>query len=214
MNRNEALKKMRKDIKAAKEPIDLNSIRAIAFLGESGEKLLFPISKDDAEVKESLGVDRSRQAGLFVTDDLGRLFDCPDESSVNHVFAIVARGVPVITLCSWRLERGMVEKIPRESVTRHVSLATTTKFIFEYDRAFQSRYQAMLHTMKELVKQPGCKWIVRPLAKKSAVGDKEAARAENGFEVIKLEGIEAVRSWIQSNRRTVNTCGSKYKVLP
>ena len=72
----------------------------------------------------------------------------------------------------------------------------------------------MLHTMKECVKLPGCKWIVRPLAKKSAVGDKEAARAENGFEVIKLEGIEVVRSWIQRNRRIVNTCGSKYNVLP
>ena len=117
-------------------------------------------------------------------------------------------------ISSWRLARGKVEKIPRESVTRHVSLAATTKFIFEYDRAFQSRYQLMLHTMKEPVKLPGCKWIVRPLAKKSAVGDKEAARAENGFEVIKLEGIEVVRSWIQSNRRIVNTCGSKYKVLP
>ena len=183
MKRNEALKKMRKDIKAAKEPIDLHSIRAIAFLGVSGRwRFLFPIPKDDAEVKESVGIDRSRQAGLLVIDDLGRLFDCPDESSVNHVFAIVARGVLVITLCSWRLARGKAEKIPRESVTRHVSLATTTKFIFEYDRAFQSRYQAMLHTMKELVKQPGCKWIVRPLAKKSAVGDKEAARAENGFQ--------------------------------
>ena len=177
-------------------------------MGESGEKLLFPVSKDDAEVKESLGVDRSRQAGLFVTDDLGRLFDCPDESSVNHVFAIVARGVPVITLCSWRLERGMVEKIPRESVTRHVSLATTTKFIFEYDRAFQSRYQAMLHTMKELVKQPGCKWIVRPLATKKLRVQK------TDFKNMKLDGIEVVRSVIQTNRRIVNTCDAKYKVLP
>ena len=68
--------------------------------------------------------------------------------------------------------------------------------------------------MKELAKLPGCKWIVRPLAKKSARGGKEAARAENGFEVIKLEGIEVVRSWIQRNRRIVNTCGSKYNVLP
>ena len=147
------------------------------------------------------------------TTKLGRLFDCPDDSSVNHVFAIVARGAPVITLSSWRLARGKLEKIPRESVTRHVSLATTTKFVFEYDRAFQSRYQLLLHTMKELANLTGCKWIVRPLAKKSAVGGKEAARAENGFEVIKLEGIEVVRSWIQRNRRIVNTCGSKYNVL-
>ena len=66
--------------------------------------------------------------------------------------------------------------------------------------------------MKQCVKLPGCKWIVRPLAKNSAVG--EAARAENGFKVIKLEGIEVVRSWIQSNRRIVNTCGSKYNILP
>ena len=124
-------------------------------MGERGEKLPFPISPDDAGVRESVGPDRSRKADLVVIDDLGRLFDCPDDSSVNHVFAIVARGVPVITLSSWRLARGKVQMIPRESVTRHVSLATTTKFIFEYDRAFQSRYQLMLHTMKELVKLPG-----------------------------------------------------------
>ena len=37
MKRNEALKKMRKDIEAAKEPIDLNSIRVIAFLGPRGD---------------------------------------------------------------------------------------------------------------------------------------------------------------------------------
>ena len=161
-----------------------------------------------------MGPDRSRKADLVVIDDLGRLFDCPDDSSVNHVFAIVARGLPVVAISSWTLARGKVEKIPRESVTRHVSLATTTKFIFEYDRAFQSRYQLMLHTIKELVKLPGCKWIVRPLAKKSAVGDRKAAQAEKVFEVIKLDDIEVVRSWIQSNRRIVNTCGSKYKVLP
>ena len=126
-----------------------------------------------------MGVDRSRKADLVVLDDLGRLFDCPDDSSVNHVFAIVARGLPVITISDWRLARGKVEKIPRESVTRHVPLATTTLFIFfEYDKGFQSRYQAMLHTMKELVKLPGCKWIVRPLAKKSAVGDSSACRKQ------------------------------------
>ena len=68
----------------------------------------------------------------------------------------------------------------------------------------------MLHTMKECAKLLGCKWIVRSLAKKSAV---EAALAEKGFKVIKLEGVEIVRSWIQSNRRIVNTYGSKYNVL-
>ena len=209
MKRNEELKKRRKDVKAAQEPIELNSIRAIAFLGERGEKLPFPIAKDDAEVKERCGPDRSREASLVVIDDLGRLFDCPDDSSVNQVFAIVARGVPVITLSSWRLARGKVEMIPRESVTRHVALATTTKFIFQYSPAFQSRYQLMLYTMKQCAKLPGCKWIVR---RNSAVG--EAARAENGFEVIKLEGIEVVRSWIQMNRRIVNTRGAKYKILP
>ena len=189
------MKKRRKDVKAAQEPIDLNSIRSIAFLGERGVKLPFPIDKDDAEVlevKEACGPDRSREASLVVIDDLGRLFDCPDDSTVNQVFAIVARGVPVITLSSWRLARGKVQMIPRESVTRHVALATTTKFIFQYSPAFQSRYQLMLYTMKQCAKLPGCKWIVRPLAKKSA----EAGRAENGFKVVKLEGIEVVRSWI------------------
>ena len=153
--------------------------------------------------------DRSREASLVVIDDLGRLFDCPDESTMNQVFAIVARGLPVITLSSWRLARGKVSMIPRESVTRHVALATTTKFIFQYSRAFRSRYQLMLSTMQHCSKLPGCKWIVQ---QNSAVG--EAARAESGLKVIKLDGIEVVRSWIQSNRRIVNTCGSKYKVLP
>ena len=184
MKRNEELKKKRKDVKAAHVPIDLNSISAIAFLGERGQKLPFPIASDDAEVKERCGPDRSRRANLVVIDDLGRLFDCPDESSVNHVFAIVALGLPVITLSSWRLARGKVQMIPRESVTRHVSLATTTKFVFEYSPAFQSRYQLMLHTMKEIEKLPACEWIVRPLAKKKAVSVKEAARAENGFQKI------------------------------
>ena len=207
MRRNEELKKRRKDVKAAQEPIDLNSIRSIAFLGERGVKLPFPIAANDA-VKEACGPDRSREASLVVIDDLGRLFDCPDESTMNQVFAIVARGLPVITLSSWRLARGKVSMIPRESVTRHVALATTTKFIFEYSPAFRSRYQLMLSTMTHCSKLPGCKWIVR---QNSAVG--EAARAESGFKVIKLDGIEVVRSWIQSNRRIVNTCGSKFKIL-
>ena len=45
MKRNEALKKMRKDVKAAQEPIDLNSIRAIAFLGRGAKSFLFPFQK-------------------------------------------------------------------------------------------------------------------------------------------------------------------------
>ena len=211
MRRNEELKKMRKDIRAAKAPLDITSISAIAFVGERGEKLPFPIfSEDLPEVQEKCGPDRSLKAGLVVVDDLGRLFDCPDDSSVNQVFAIVARGVPVITLSSWRLARGQIKAIPRASVTRHVSLAVTTKFIFEYDSVFQSRYQLLLNTMKECLKLPGCKWKVRPLAKNSAVREQQATYTEKGFVFFKLSGIECMRSWIQSHRRIVNTVGSKY----
>ena len=62
--------------------------------------------------------------------------------------------------------------------------------------------------MKELVKQPGCKWIVRPLATKKLRVQK------TDFKSMKLDGIEVVRSVIQTNRRIVNTCDAKYKVLP
>ena len=130
------------------------------------------------------------------------------------MFAIVARGLPVITKEAWELARGRVHNIPRESVTRHVSLATTTKFIFEYEAEFNSRFELMLQTIQECAKLPGCKWIVRQLPlpkKKKAV---EAAPAPTGFTVIKLVDTKTVRSWILSNRRIVNTCGSKYNVLP
>ena len=194
--------------------MDLSSIKAIAFLGDSpSAPLPFPISQNNAaKVAEICGRHRSRKADLIVIDDLGRLFDCPDFSSVNQVFAIVARGLPVITNETWELARGRVHNIPRESVTRHVSLATTTKFIFEYEADFNSRFELMLQTIQECAKMDGCKWIVRQLPKKKKAV--EAALAPTGFTVIKLVDTKTVRSWILSNRRIVNTCGSKYNILP
>jgi len=143
-------------------------------------------------------------ADLAVVDDLGRLFDCPDDATVNQVLGIVGRGVPVITRTSWLLARGDPEHIPNESVIRHVPPVTKMKVVFEYNDHFQARAGILLDSLKALSKLPQSKWKVRS-SSELAVGDSR-------YSIVSLHacgGVDALRSWVGEHRRIVNASGSK-----
>ena len=150
------------------------------------------------------GTNRCLRADLAVVDDLSRLFDCPDEATINHVLGIVGRGLPVITHASWALARGDPARVPKESVIRHVSLIENTKIVFVHDDHFQARAWNLLSNLKELSKLPSSKWKVRS-SSASAVG-------ERGHAIVTLSasgGVDTLRSWIRDHRRIVNAPGSK-----
>ena len=137
-------------------------------------------------------------------DDLSRIFDCPDDATINQVLGIVGRGVPVITHASWFLTRGDPEHVPKESVIRHVSLVEKMKIVFVHDDHFQARAGNLLGNLKELSKLPKSKWKVRS-SSVSAVGE----RAHAIVSLSASEGVDTLRSWIRDHRRIVNAVGSK-----
>ena len=155
-------------------------------------------------------------ADLAVVEDLGRLHDSPDDATVNQVLAIVGRGLPVVTHASWSLARGDPACVPKESVIRHLSLATTIPCVFEYDVHFKARSMNLLSTLTALSQLPKSRWKVRCLDggvanTVAAVGAK--ANDDKGHEIVKLngpfKGVDVVRCWMQKHRRVHNVLGSK-----
>jgi len=195
-----------KEIRGAKPATRLENIKKVCYVAEIGESLPLPVSEDKG-LKEVTGRKRTLLADLAVVDDLSRLHDCPDDGNVVQALAIVGRGLPVVTSASWSLARGDPERVPKESVIRHRPLAMETKCVFLYDAHFQARSWNLLDTLTELSKIPGSKWKVRS----SAVG--EAKESDKGHEIVKLTGVDVVRSWIQKSRRIHNVSGSRARTL-
>ena len=163
-----------------------------------------PIAAGQPGLAEVEGRNRCREVDLAVVDDLSRLCDCPDPSSLLHVIGIIGRGVPVITGSSWVLAKGHLDLVPKESVVRHQRLVAKKKVVFEYNLHFKVREEFLLAGLVWLSKQSNATWKVRD----SSV----SAVAESGYEVVKLlasDGVETLRLWIGKQRRIVNTSGSK-----
>ena len=74
------------------------------------------------------------------------------------MLAIVARGLPVVTLASWRLAQGDPALVPPQSIIRHRPLAMTTKHVWEYDALFQARESNLAHVIGELCAMAKSKW--------------------------------------------------------
>ena len=174
------------------------------FVGDVGEKLPHPIADGQPGLKEVEGRNRCREVDLVVVDDLSRLCDCPDPTSLLHVIGIIGRGVPVITGSSWVLAKGDLDLVPKESVVRHQPMAATKKVVFEYNLHFKVREEFLLAGLVWLSNQSNATLKVRD-SSAPAVG-------ERGYEVVKLqasEGVETLRLWVGKQRRIVNTSGSK-----
>ena len=141
-------------------------------------------------------------------EDLARLHDYSASASVSHILAIVARGLPVVTLASWRLAQGDPALVPPQSIIRHRPLAMETKHVWEYDAMFQAREANLAYVIGELCKEaPLGNWIWRgPGAAKAGVGSGKGSSAHTLVQVI---GVDAVRTWIQEHRRIENRVGSK-----
>ena len=193
-----------KEKKASRSPQKLENIKKVCFVGDIGEKLPHPIADGQPGLKEVEGRNRCREVDLAVVDDLSRLCDCLDVSSLLHVICIIGRGVPVITRSSWVLAKGDLDLVPKESVLRHQPLVTKKKVVFEYNVHFKVREEFLLAGLVWLSKESKANWKVR-CSSDSAVGEK-------GYEVVKLpgsEGVVTLRLWIGKQRRIVNTSGSK-----
>jgi hypothetical protein len=202
-----------KEIKAAKSPQKLH-VKKICFVGDIGQGLPHPIADGQAGLEEVRGGNRCFQADLAVVDDLSRVVDCSDDATVNQLLSIVGRGVPVITRASWFLASGDIERVPKESVLRHVRLVERTKVLFEYDDYFQARAGNIVNTLRALSRLQNSKWKVRKdLNKSSAVGESGISVAVDGrSSVVSLRahgGGDVLRSWVGENRRIVNSLGSK-----
>ena len=198
-----------KAVKAAKTVQKLEAIREVCYLGEVGATLPHPDAEGQTHlIEETTGWKRSLQADLVVVDDLSRLCDCPDDATVNHVLAIMARGLPAITRASWVMARGDPGCVPRASVIRHRPLAMSMKVVFQYDSHFQARSGTVVKTIQALCapKLPRSKWKFRSA---SAVGESSSAAADRGYEIVQLTGVDVVRSWVQKTRRIHNVMGSK-----
>ena len=187
----------------------LERIKAVCYVGEAGESLPHAVAETQAGLKEASGRKRSLHADLAVVDDLGRLFDCPDDATVGHVLAIAARGLPVITRAAWVLAEGDPGRVPQASVLRHRPLAEEMKVVFKYGVHFQARAWQVLKTLEALSAPnlPDSKWKIRS----PAVGGPISAGADSdkGYEVVELIDVGDLRSWLQRHRRILNVMGSK-----
>ena len=127
---------------------------------------------------------------------------------MKNILAIVARGLPVVTLASWRLAEGDPALVPPQSIIRHRPFAMETKHVWEYDAMFQAREANLAYVIGELCKEaPLGNWIWRgPGAAKAGVGSGKGSSAHKLVQVI---GVDAVRTWIQEHRRIENRVGSK-----
>ena len=69
--------------RAAKHAEALEGISAVCFIGEVGATLPRPVS-EGTRLKEVTGRTRCLKADLAVVDDLSRLHECPEDSSIGH----------------------------------------------------------------------------------------------------------------------------------
>ena len=177
MGRHLAARKKWKAKTAATSPQKLKDIKKVCFVGESGEKLPHPIADGQPGIEEVEGRNRCRKVDLAVVDDLSRLCNCPDPSSLLHVIGIIGRGVPVITRSSWVLAKGEIDRVPKESVLRHVRLLEKKKVVFEYNEHFKAREALLLAGLVRLSRETKSTWKVRS-SSVPAVG-------ESGYEIVK-----------------------------
>ena len=171
-----------------------------------------PVSGGSLHRREVVGRERGLLADLVVVDDLSRLNDCPEEADICQMLAIVGRGLPIVTAVAWNLAMGDPESIPKESVTRHRPLAIEKQITFQYDVHFNVRHRNVVRMLSQLQGLPGCKWQIA----KSADGDGSAEGRgvrEKGREVVEMNGLGAVRSWIKAGRRIRNALGAKVRIL-
>ena len=200
--------------RAAKIATPLENIRRVSFLGSGGEPLPHTVSADTAVgVHEVTGGKRTLRADLVVVDSLSRVFECAEDGAVLQVMALVGRGLPVITKASWVLAGGDPSRVPKESVLRYRPLAMEAKCVFEYDAHCAAREPSLVHTLKELSAMPGSTWVVwdsRARGPCTSVGHGKF----KGYELVKLGGLDVVRSWLQTHRRIHNVLGPKAWTLP
>ena len=90
----------------------------------------------------------------MVVSELSRLHALPESTSLIHVLAISARGLPVITASSWQLARGDFSIVPKESVIRHRPLAMVAKLSWKYDALFEAQQGNAVSTIVELCRLP------------------------------------------------------------
>ena len=108
---------------------------------------------------------------------------------------------PVITSASWALAQGDPTRVPKESMIRHRPLAEEQRAIFEYDFRFEAMAGNLVRALQALASLPKSKWSARPLARG------EAAREAAAGGVVLLsgsDGIQALRAFVQQQRRTRN----------
>ena len=177
MGRHLAARKKWKEKKAAKSLQTLQGVKKMCFVGEVGEKLPHPIADGQPGLEEVCGRNRCRSVDLAVVDDLRRLCDCPDGGSLHLLLCIIGNGIPVITRSSWVLAGGDLDRVPKESVLRHVPLVSRKKVVFEYNDHFEARAGFILDGLRWLCQQSKSNWKVR-CSSCPAVG-------ESGYEIVK-----------------------------
>ena len=185
-------------------------VRRVCYLGNVGETLPHPVSQGKGT--ELIGRSKCLQADLVVVEDLARLHDCSASASVPHILAILARGLPVVTLASWRLAQGDPALVPPQSIIRHRPLAMTTKHVWEYDALFQARESNLAHVIGELCAMAKSNWLLRgPGVAKGRVGSGKGSSAHKlvQHQFVQVTGVDVVRTWIQEHRRIENRAGSK-----
>ena len=115
----------------------------MCYLGNVGEMLPHPVSQGKGT--ELTGRSKCLQADLVVVEDLARLHDYSESANVKNMFAIEARGLPVVTLASWRLVEGDPALVAPQSIIRHRPLVMETKRVWQYDDVFQAQNGALAH---------------------------------------------------------------------
>ena len=143
----------------------------------------------------------------MVVEDLARLHDCSASASVSHILAIVARGLPVVTLESWSLAQGDPALVPVQSIIRHRPLAMATNHVWGYNDLFQARESNLAHVIGELCAMAKSNWILPGAG--VAKGRVGSGKGSSAHKLVQVMGVDVVRTWIQEHRRIDNRVGSK-----
>ena len=132
----------------------------MCYFGNVGETLPNPVAEGKGTEVECPR--KCLHADLVVVEDLARLHDYSESANVKNMLAIVARGLPVVTLASWGLAEGDPALVPPQSIIRHRPLAMGTNHVWEYDAMLQAREANLAYVIGELCKEaPPCNWIWR-----------------------------------------------------
>ena len=160
-------------------------VRRVCYLGNVGEMLPHPVSQGKGT--ELTGRSKCLQADLVVVEDLARLHDYSASASVSHILAIVARGLPVVTLASWRLAQGDPALVPPQSIIRHRPLAMTTKHVWEYVALFQARESNLAHMIGELCAMAKSNWLLRKPG--VAEGKVRSGKGSSAHKIVQVTGL-------------------------